>query len=46
MEPQLNDPVYYDDSEWVMGSSCDFEFDRKSYNSLTCQSCEDKQVSR
>lgn len=39
-EPELNDPVFYDDSEWVTCSSCDFEFDRKSYNSKFCEACE------
>jgi uncharacterized Zn ribbon protein len=39
-EPQLNDPVFYDDSEWIMCSQCDNEFDRKSYNSNNCEECE------
>ncbi len=43
-EPQLNDPVFYDDSEWVMCSTCDTEFDRNNYNSNTCERCENEQT--
>jgi hypothetical protein len=39
-EPALNDPVFYDDSEWIMCSQCDNEFDFNTYNSKTCESCE------
>jgi hypothetical protein len=39
-EPELNDPVFYDDSEWIMCSQCDNEFDFNTYNSKTCESCE------
>lgn len=43
-EPQLNDPVFYDDSDFIKCNSCDDEFDHNEYNSKTCLKCEDKQV--
>jgi hypothetical protein len=45
-EMQLNDPVFYDDSEWIMCSQCDNEYDRNSYNSKTCEECENKSTTR
>jgi uncharacterized CHY-type Zn-finger protein len=39
-EPQLNDPVFYDDSDYIICGVCTFDFDRSTYNSKTCESCE------
>jgi hypothetical protein len=43
-EPQLNDPVFYDDSDYVDCAECGEFFDFNKYQSNTCQSCEDKQT--
>ena len=43
-EPQLNDPVFYDDSEYIICKSCLFEFDRNNYNSDTCETCENEET--
>jgi hypothetical protein len=43
-EPQLNDPVFFDDSEYVICISCDYEFDRSEYDSNTCEECENEQT--
>ena len=45
-EPQLNDPWFYDDSDFIKCNSCDDTFDHNLYNSKTCLKCEDKQVER
>jgi hypothetical protein len=43
-EPQLNDPVFYDDSDYIICKSCLFEFDRNNYNSDTCETCENEET--
>jgi hypothetical protein len=43
-EPQLNDPWFYDESDFIKCNSCDDTFDHNKYNSKTCLKCEDKQV--
>ena len=42
MEPQLNDPVFYDDSDFTECDKCGTDFDRNLYNSQTCERCEDE----
>ena len=44
MEPQLNDPVFYDDSDYVACVECNDWYDYAVYSSLTCSNCEDKQI--
>jgi hypothetical protein len=39
-EPQLNDPVFYDDSDFTECDECGIDFDRNLYNSPTCEECE------
>jgi len=39
-EPQLNDPVFYDDSDFIECKECKEHFDHNTYNSQTCESCE------
>jgi hypothetical protein len=39
-EPMLNDPVFYDDSDFIECDKCNKEFDHNEYNSETCESCE------
>ena len=46
MEPQLNDPVFYDESDYVKCEVCGDEYDHNEYNSLTCMECENKQAER
>lgn len=41
-EPQLNDPFFYDDSDFIECKVCNKEFDHNEYNSLTCSECEDE----
>ena len=43
-EPPLNDPSFYDESDFIKCDSCDDEFDHNEYNSFTCLKCEDKQA--
>jgi hypothetical protein len=43
-EPPLNDPWFYDESDFIKCNSCDDMFDHNKYNSKTCLKCEDKQV--
>lgn len=43
-EPQLNDPVFYDDAEYVSCIECKEWYDYAVYPSKTCPSCEDKQI--
>ena len=40
-EPQLNDPWFYDESDFIECKVCKKEFDHNEYNSLTCSQCED-----
>ena len=42
-EPQLNDPVFYDDSDFTECDECGTDFDRNLYNSPTCEECENEQ---
>lgn len=42
-EPPLNDPVFYDDSDFIT-CKCGDSFDHNEYNSETCLKCENKQV--
>ena len=41
-EQQLNDPVFYDDSWVIECDDCGGEFDRNTYDSSTCEECENK----
>lgn len=43
-EPQLNDPVFYDDSNYLACIECNDWYDYAVYNSNTCPNCEDKQI--
>lgn len=43
-EMQLNDPVFYDDTWYVECDVCEAEYDRNTYDSSTCEGCENKQV--
>ena len=43
-EPQLNDPVFYDDSDYIACIECNDWYDYAVYSSLTCPNCEDKQI--
>lgn len=43
-EPQLNDPVFYDDSDYIICDVCEDEFDHNLYNSKTCESCENRET--
>jgi hypothetical protein len=43
-EMQLNDPVFFDDTWYVQCNVCEGEYDRNTYNSDTCEGCENKQV--
>jgi Zn finger protein HypA/HybF involved in hydrogenase expression len=43
-EPPLNDPVFYDDSDFIKCKECEEEFDHNLYNSRTCEECENKQT--
>jgi hypothetical protein len=43
-EMQLNDPVFYDDTWYVECNECGGEYDRNTYDSSTCEECENKQV--
>ena len=45
-EPPLNDPFFYDQSDFIKCDSCDKEFDHNEYNSDTCLKCEDKLMER
>jgi hypothetical protein len=45
-EPQLNDPFFYDDSDFIKCKSCDKHFDYNLYRSDTCEECENKIVER
>jgi hypothetical protein len=39
-EPELNDPVFYDDSDFIQCDTCFEWFDHNNYNSETCELCE------
>lgn len=39
-EPELNDSVFYDDSLFINCKECQGEFDYRTYNSATCERCE------
>lgn len=41
-EPMLNDPVFYDDSDFIKCNKCDDWFDHDKYNSDTCEGCENE----
>jgi hypothetical protein len=41
-EPQLNDPWFYDDSDFIECKECKEYFDHNKYNSRTCERCEDE----
>ena len=41
-EPQLNDPVFFDDSDYIICDTCGYEFDSSEYNSKTCEECENE----
>jgi Zn finger protein HypA/HybF involved in hydrogenase expression len=43
-EPPLNDPVFYDESDFIECKECKEEFDHNLYNSRTCEQCENKQT--
>lgn len=43
-EPELNDPVFYDDSDYIACIECNDWYDYAVYSSLTCPNCEDKQI--
>jgi hypothetical protein len=43
-EPPLNDPFFYDDSDFIKCKSCDKNFDYNLYRSDTCEECENKIV--
>ena len=45
-EMQLNDPVFYDDTNYVECDTCKTEYDRNTYNSSTCEECENKSITR
>jgi DNA-directed RNA polymerase subunit RPC12/RpoP len=36
------DPAFDDNSEWVKCDTCEREYDRREYNSDTCDECENK----
>jgi hypothetical protein len=36
------DPAFDDNSEWIKCDTCKREYDRKEYNSDTCDECENK----
>ena len=44
-EMQLNDPVFYDDTWYVECNTCKVEYDRNTYDSDTCEECENKSTS-
>jgi hypothetical protein len=44
-EMQLNDPVFYDDTWYVECDVCEGEYDRNTYDSSTCEECENKSTS-
>ena len=41
-EMQLNDPVFFDDTWYVQCNVCEGEYDRNTYNSDTCEGCENE----
>lgn len=41
-EPQLNDSVFYDDSDFIECKECKEYFDHNKYNSRTCEGCENE----
>jgi DnaJ-class molecular chaperone len=41
-EMQINDPVFYDETYYVECDTCQGEFDRNTYDSSTCEACENK----
>jgi hypothetical protein len=43
-EMQLNDPVFYDDTYYVECDTCGGEYDRNTYDSSTCEECENKSI--
>jgi len=43
-EPPVNDPFFYDDSDFIKCKSCDKNFDYNLYRSDTCEQCENKIV--
>lgn len=43
-EPALNDPWFYDESDFIECKECKEYFDHNLYNSRTCERCEDKQM--
>lgn len=40
-EPALNDPWFYDETDFIECKECKEYFDHNTYNSRTCQACED-----
>lgn len=40
-EPALNDPWFYDESDFIQCDTCYEWFDHNTYNSDTCSQCED-----
>ena len=36
------DPAFDDNSEWISCDTCKREYDRKEYNSDTCDECENE----
>lgn len=45
-EPELNDPVFYDDAIWTQCDTCDEYFNEGEYTSRTCAACENSQPTR
>ena len=43
-EPPLNDPTFYDESDFVDCATCGKFFDYNLYQANDCEKCENKQV--
>jgi hypothetical protein len=43
-EPALNDPWFYDETDFIECDVCGKEYDHNEYNSYTCLECEDKEI--
>ena len=41
-EPPLNDPTFYDDSDFVDCATCGKDFDYNLYQANDCEQCENK----
>jgi hypothetical protein len=41
-EPALNDPWFYDESDYVDCDTCGKDFDYNLYRSNTCEECENR----